>query len=82
MIVTLASIEGALDTASNPWPCFDRCLKHHSKAINWITSTTPAPSVGVVLILSVLFASYYNMPGKSSEALDHVESGVHIIHEE
>lgn len=81
MIVTLASIEEALDTAPDPWPCFGRCLKHHSKAIGWITRTTPAPTVEVVLIFSVLFATYYNMQGKSSQALDHVENGFKIIHE-
>jgi hypothetical protein len=81
MIVTLALIEEALDTAPDPWPCYNRCLKHHSKAVGWITRTTPSPSVEVVLIFSVLFATYYNMHGKSSNALDHVENGFNIIRE-
>jgi hypothetical protein len=55
IIVTLASIEGALGTAPNPWAFFDRCLKRHSKAISWITRTAPAPTVEVVLIFFSAF---------------------------
>ena len=80
MIVTLASIEEALDTAPDPRPCYEKCLKHHSKAIGSITRT-PSPPVEVVLIFSVLFATYFNMQGKSSSALDHVENGLNIIRE-
>ena len=80
MIVTLASIEEALDTAPDPRPCYEKCLKHHSKAIGSITRH-PSPPVEVVLIFSVLFATYFNMQGKSSSALDHVENGLHIIRE-
>jgi hypothetical protein len=81
MIITLASIEEALDTAPDPWPCYDTCLKHHSKAIGSIIRTSPSPPVEVVLIFSVLFATYYNMQGKSSNALDHVENGLNIVRE-
>jgi hypothetical protein len=37
--------------------------------------------VEVVLIFSVLFATYNNMQGKSSDALGHVENGFNIIRE-
>ena len=81
MIITLASIEEALDTTPDPWPCYGKCIKYHSKAIGSITRSTPPPPVEVVLIFSLLFATYYNMQGKSSNALDHVENGLNIIRE-
>ena len=80
MIITSASIEEALDTGPNPWPCYDKRLKHHSKAISSITKPTLSTlPVEVALTFSLLFATYYNMQGKSSNALDHIEDGLNII---
>lgn len=70
-----------MDTAPDPWPCYGKCIKYHSEAIGSITRTTPPPPVEVVLIFSLLFATYYNMQGKSPNALDHVENGLNIIRE-
>lgn len=39
------------------------------------------PAVEVVPILSLLFATYYNMQGNSSNALGHAEDGLNIIRE-